>query len=107
MKGWTVFPFDVECGAAGGHIVAAGDPVHVVAGAVKRCVEHSQAPVDWDAVDAAAHAIDAARAAGETPPTPQPLPFGKRIKPPRPVLPADAVMHTAADPKAAAAGDRK
>lgn len=99
---WTAYAVAVECGADGGHLIAAGMPVKVISPAIRRCQEHSATPVDWAAVDAANLAIEVNRAKGE--PSPAPLTAARRIRPPRPLLPADAVTVSGVDPKTAAAG---
>ena len=101
MPVWTVFRIDVECGCAQGrHLIPAGHPVHVIAGAVRRCLEHSAVSVDWDAVEAARVALEA-----------RPIPANPssvtRVRPVRSPAPFHAISALALpfDARAAAAGE--
>lgn len=102
--GWTVFPFPIECGAAGGHQVPAHAPVRVISRAIYRCSEHAVVDVDWAAVDRARHAIEVSR---------QPVPARAprppvRVTPVRKPVPLSAIADALPfDPKAAASGDRE
>lgn len=101
---WTAFAIDVECGsAAGPHVIPAGDPVHVVTRAVRRCEAHSSVPVDWAAVDAAWLRLEQQRRAPvERPPSPV-----VRVTVPRRLVPLSEIADSLPfDPRAAAAGDR-
>jgi hypothetical protein len=51
---WTVSRLRVPCGAASGCVIEPGDPVQVLAeGRLRRCRQHADGPVDWQAIDIA------------------------------------------------------
>lgn len=107
MPYWTAFSIPRICGstASGGpHTIAALDPVHVIAGQIIRCAEHSVVPVDWKQVDKARHAIEISRLVSADAPSPAPV---TRYRPAKPVLPFDQVADLPNHPRAAAAGDRE
>jgi hypothetical protein len=63
--GWHVYESPVECRAVpnGGCVIPAGASVYRLASAprVTRCERHAPVSVDWAAVDAARHALEARR----------------------------------------------
>lgn len=103
---WRVFAIDVECGSGSGHHrVPAGDPVHVVGVAIRRCVAHSSVPVNDAEVDADRLAIEASRAKASTPYTPGPV---TRVSIARPMVPFKAIAKKLPfDHRKVAAGDRE
>jgi hypothetical protein len=105
MPYWTAFSIPRICDSAYRvHTVQALEPVHVVAGQIIRCAEHSTVPVDWAQVDKARHAIEASRRLASSPAAPSsPV---TRYSPSKPVLPFDQVADLPNNPRAAASGDR-